>query len=342
MARGRGALVALMLLAGCSNDRQPQASPKASQNESERAWFTERAEALELDFVHFNGMSGEFYYPEIMAPGVALIDYDNDGDLDVFITQGQMLGTNTTIAEALFPPKGPLKDRLFRNDLVVHEDGTRTLHFTDVSDQSGLDLRTYGMGAAVGDFDNNGFPDIYRTGLSGGVMLRNNGDGTLTDVTKQTGTENRGGWGVSAAFVDYDRDGWLDLFVGNYLNYSTAADAHCLSVTGRRDYCPPNSYRPQPSRLFHNRGDGRFEDVTAKAFVGGAFGPALGVSTADFNGDGWIDIYVANDGQPNQLWINQHNGTCGVARARMAATRLPTILACSSAWAHRPRRLAFE
>src|SRR6266516_4003785 len=235
MACGRGALVVLMLVAGCSNDRQPQASPKASQSEPEHAWFTERAGASGLDFVHFNGMSGEFYYPEIMAPGVALIDYDNDGDLDVYVTQGQMLGASKTIADALFPPKGPLKDRLFRNDLVVHEDGTRTLHLTDVTDASGIELRTYGMGAAVGDFDNDAFPDIYRTGLSGGVMLRNNGDGTFTDVTRQTGTENRGGWGVSAAFVDYDRDGWLDLFVGNYLNYSTAADVHCLSVTGRRD-----------------------------------------------------------------------------------------------------------
>ena len=121
--------------------------------------------------------------------------------------------------------------------------------------------------------------------------------------------ENRGGWGVSAAFLDYDRDGWLDLFVGNYLIYSVEADIHCLSVTGQRDYCPPNSYRAQPSRLYHNRGNGTFEDVTGKALVGGAFGPALGVSTADFNGDGWIDIHVANDSLPSQLWINQHDGT---------------------------------
>ena len=303
-----GALVLLLVLgAGCSSDQPRQAPAQASPAGPE--WFVERAEATGLDFVHFNGMSGEFYYPEIMAPGVALIDYDNDGDLDVFVTQGQMLGADKTIADAVFPPKGALIDRLFRNDLVVREDGTRNLHFTDVTGQSGIDLRTYGMGAAVGDFDNDGFPDIYRTGLSGSVMLHNNGNGTFTDVSSQTGTANGGGWGVSAAFVDYDRDGWLDLFVGNYLHYNTAADVHCLSVTGRRDYCPPNSYRPQPSRLFHNRGNGTFEDVTVKAFVGGAFGPALGVSTADFNGDGWIDIYVANDGQPNQLWINQRNGT---------------------------------
>ena len=114
---------------------------------------------------------------------------------------------------------------------------------------------------------------------------------------------------MSAAFFDYDRDGWLDLFVGNYLIYSVAGDIQCQSVTGRRDYCPPNSYRAQPSRLYHNRGNGTFEDVTAKALVGGAYGPALGVSTADFNNDGWVDSYVANDSQPNQLWINQHNGT---------------------------------
>jgi hypothetical protein len=114
---------------------------------------------------------------------------------------------------------------------------------------------------------------------------------------------------VSAAFIDYDRDGWLDLFVGNYLHYGVESEVHCLSVTGQRDYCPPNSYRPQPSRLYHNKGNGTFEDVTGKALVGGAYGPALGVSTADFNGDGWLDIYVANDGEPNLLWINQRNGT---------------------------------
>ena len=175
--------------------------------------------------------------------------------------------------------------------------------------QSGIGLRSYGMGIAAGDFNNDGFVDLYRTGLSGAVLLRNNGNGTFTDVTKAAGAGDPGGWGVSATFFDYDRDGWLDLFVGNYLIYSLAGDIQCLSVTGRRDYCPPNSYRAQPSHLYHNRGNGTFEDVTSKAFVNGAYGPALGASTADFNNDGWIDLYVANDGQPNQLWINQHDGT---------------------------------
>jgi hypothetical protein len=140
-------------------------------------------------------------------------------------------------------------------------------------------------------------------------MLRNNGDGTFADVTTKSGTANRGGWGVSAAFADIDRDGFLDLFVGNYLIYSVAADRDCLSMSGQTDYCPPNSYRARPSKLFRNRGNGTFEDVTTRALTGGAYGPALGVSTADFNGDGWVDLYVGNDGEPNQLWINQRNGT---------------------------------
>jgi hypothetical protein len=287
----------------------PAAAPVAAPVAAAEDWFAVHGKDVGLDFVHFNGMSGELYYPEIMAPGVALLDYDNDGDLDVYVVQGQMLGTHKTLKDAVYQPVGELRDRLFRNDLAVRPDGTRTIHFTDVTASSGIDIRTYGMGVAVGDIDNDGFVDIYRTGLSGAVLLHNNGDGTFRDVTKASGTDNRDGWGVSAAFVDYDRDGWLDLFVGNYLVYRVDADIDCQDLTGRPDYCPPNSYRAQRDHLYHNRGNGTFEDVTARALVGGADGPALGVSTADFNGDGWIDIYVGNDGEPNQLWINQKNGT---------------------------------
>lgn len=272
------------------------------------ALFVDRASAAGLDFVHFNGMSGRLYYPEIMGPGAGLLDYDNDGDLDVYLVQGQMLGAGLTLADAVYPPAGSLRDRLFRNDLTTR-DGERTLRFTDVTEAAGIDVRSYGMGVAAGDVDNDGWIDIYRTGLDGSVMLHNNGDGTFSDVTQASGTANDNGWGVSAGFFDYDRDGWLDLFVGNYLVYDVESDVHCMSVSGRRDYCPPNSYRAQPDRLYRNRGRGRFEDVTGRALVGGAYGPALGVSTADFDGDGWIDLYVGNDGQPNQLWINQADGT---------------------------------
>jgi hypothetical protein len=300
------AVLAALALVSCGGDKNPVPSTAASAPAEE--WFVERAKETGLDFVHFNGMSGEQYYPEIMAPGVALFDYDNDGDLDVYLVQGAMLGKKT-LKEATFPPAGPLGDRLFRNDLVVGADGKRTLHFTDVTAQSGINVTSYGMGVAAADYDNDGFVDIYRTGLSGSVLLHNNGNGTFTDVTAKTGVGNPNGWGVSAAFLDYDRDGWVDLYVGNYLLYSIAGDLDCLSVTGQHDYCPPNSYRAQPDRLYHNRGNGTFEDVTSRALVGGADGPALGISTADFNGDGWIDIYVGNDGQPNQLWINQKNGS---------------------------------
>jgi hypothetical protein len=275
---------------------------------SNEPYFSEGAAASGIDFVHFNGMSGEYYYPEIMAPGVGLLDYDNDGDLDLYLVQSQMLGRNKTLKDARFPPKGPLKDRFYRNDLTVGPDGKRTLRFTDVTEQAGINIETYGMGVAAADIDNDGFVDIYRTGLTEGVMLRNNGNGTFSDVTAKSGTTNKGGWGVSAAFVDIDRDSWLDLFVGNYLLYSLEGDIDCLSVTGQHDYCPPNSYRAQPSKLFRNRGDGTFVDVTRTALEGGAYGPALGVSTADFDNDGWLDIYVGNDGTANQLWMNQKNG----------------------------------
>lgn len=298
--------VALLVACGGGPSTGSSGSDAAPQP-AEPDWFTERAVEAGLRFTHFNGMSGEQYYPEIMAPGVAVFDYDNDGDLDVYLVQGQMLGKKP-LSQATMPPDFVLRDRLFRNDLTVGADGARTLRFTDVTEQSGIDVRTYGMGVAAGDYDNDGFVDLYRTGLSGSVMLHNDGDGTFSDVTASTGTGNPGGWGVPALFFDFDRDGFLDLFVGNYLLYSIEADIDCLSVTGVHDYCPPNSYRPQLDRLYRNRGNGTFADVTRTALAG-ADGPALGAAAADFDGDGWVDLYVGNDGTPNQLWINQKNGT---------------------------------
>jgi hypothetical protein len=298
----------LLAVAAVSCSRGASPPPPATALTATQ-WFTDKATETGLDFVHFNGMSGAFYYPEIMPPGVALLDYDNDGDLDVFIVQGQMLGKKPISAATPQPPGGlPPNSRLFRNDLSVAADGTRTLHFTDVTAASGIVTRGYAMGVATGDFNNDGCVDLYVTVLGPNQLFRNNCDGTFTDVSTQSGTGDAG-WSISAAFFDYDRDGYLDLFVGNYLSYSLEANIHCFSLAGNLDYCPPHVYRPSPSHLYHNNRDGTFTEVTAKAGMAREFGPALGVAAADFNGDGWIDLYVANDGQPNQLWINQHDGT---------------------------------
>jgi hypothetical protein len=294
-------LLASLLVAACTRDRADTSSALPA------AWFTDRAAETGLAFVHFNGMSGRFYQAEIMAPGVAVFDYDNDGDLDVYLVQGRMLGAG----DPLIPPPAnePLDDRLFRNDLRVNEDGTRTLRFVDVTASSGIRTRGYGMGVAAGDVDNDGWIDLYVTGFGRNQMFRNNGDGTFTDVSKESRTDDPGSWGVSAGFFDFDRDGWLDLFVGNYLNYTLESHVACIGTSGAPDYCRPSVYRPQPSRLYRNLGRGRFADVTIPAGLAREFGPALGVSTADFDGDGWIDLFVANDERENQLWINQHDGT---------------------------------
>ncbi len=264
-------------------------------------WFTDRAEHSGLRFTHVNGMSGKFHYAEIIPPGAAMLDYDHDGDLDIYLVQGQMLD------QPLPARAQPLQGRLFRNDLVVG-DRTRTLRFTDVTEASGITARGYGVGVATGDVNNDGCVDLYLTNLGPNALFRNNCDGTFADVSKHSRTDDPS-WSVSASFLDYDRDGWLDLFVGNYLSWRVGSSTPCFSPSGRPDYCSPNVYQPQPSRLYRNNRDGTFADVTTAAGIAREFGPALGVSTADLNGDAWMDIYVANDGQPNQLWINRHNGT---------------------------------
>jgi hypothetical protein len=240
-----------------------------------------------------------------------MFDFDNDGDLDIYIVQGQMLGSRKTLDRAVFPPEGPLplRDRLYRNDLEVHADGTRTLRFTDVTEGSGLGVgSSYGIGVTTGDVDNDGWVDLYRTASGPNQLFRNNGDGTFTDRTQQTGTASP--WfTASASFVDIDRDGWLDLYVANYFDQNTDGDYECSVGTGERDYCGPERYLAVPDRLYRNRGDGTFVEVTAEAQVAGEYGLALGVLSADLDGDGWVDIYVANDSEPNQLWINQHDGT---------------------------------
>jgi hypothetical protein len=308
-------LLTALIVGGCAADPRREAAPAADSGRATHAapapeWFTDGAAAAGLDFVHVNGTTGRLYYPEILPPGVALFDYDNDGDLDIFIVQGHALHRQLEPPAPVPPPTAsPLRGRLYRNDLQVHADGTRTLHFSDVTEASRIDARGYGMGVAAGDIDNDGWVDLYITNFGPCQMLHNNGDGTFTDVTRRSGTDNEPGFAVSAAFVDYDRDGWLDLYVGNNVTYSLANETVCPNPAGAPDYCPPQIYGGRPDRLYRNLGHGRFADVTASALVGGKFGPALGVSTADFNGDGWIDIYVANDGEDDLLWLNQHDGT---------------------------------
>ena len=268
--------------------------------------FREVAEEVGLKFHHFTGATGEFYMPEIMGSGVALFDYDNDGDLDVYLIQGATFDPAQDPRHTKFPPPAGWKpgNRLFRN--LLSETGK--LQFVDVTEQAGVGHVGYGMGVAVGDYDNDGFQDLYVTNFGRNVLYHNNGDGTFTDVTAKAGVDDQR-WSTSAAWVDYDRDGRLDLFVANYLDFTVKGNKHCFAPTGERDYCTPKMYQPVPARLFHNRGDGTFEDVTEAAGIGAAIGPGLGVVCADFNGDGWPDLYVANDGSAAHLWINQRNGT---------------------------------
>ena len=294
-------------LAGCADspagapppaDPAPEAASAGAADA--RPWFVDRAAEAGLDFVHVTGHAGEFHQPEIMGPGAGLLDYDGDGDLDVYLVQsGYLEGAGMPP-----PAAAELRGRLYRNDLELAADGSRTLRFTDVTAESGIDARAYGMGVAVGDFTNDGCLDLYLTHYGPNQLYRNDCDGTFTDVSGASGTADPA-WSVPAAFVDVDRDGWLDLFVGNYLIYAPERSVTCASESGLPDYCPPERYRAAPDRLYRNEGDGTFADVTADRGLAGAFGPALGVATADFDTDGWIDLFVANDQQENQLWLNR-------------------------------------
>jgi hypothetical protein len=290
-------------LCACAPDKN---APQAAKVAPAQELFVDATESSGIRFQHVNGRNGEFYYPEIIGSGVAVFDYNNDGKLDILVMQGAALGPGSN-ARA---PQQSCTARLYRNDLVVNPDGTRTLKYTDVTEASGLCSHGYGMGVAIGDYNNDGCADVFITHFGApNQLFRNNCDGTFTDVTRQAGVAGNGHWGSSATFVDYDRDGLLDLYVANYVDYRIEDNRKCYASTSARDYCAPSAYKPVPGVLYHNRGDGTFEDVSVKSGITRAYGAGLGVMAVDLDGDGWPDIYVANDGNPNQLWINQKNGT---------------------------------
>jgi enediyne biosynthesis protein E4 len=257
--------------------------------------FVDATEEAGVDFTHVNGATGELLLPEVIGAGGALFDYDNDGDLDLFAVQGGTLRSSAGTAGA------SARSRLFRNDGAS---AGRRLRFTDVTERSGIAAAGYGMGAAAGDYDNDGWVDLYVTYLGTNRMFRNNGDGTFADLTARTATGDSG-WSVSATFFDYDQDGWLDLFVTRYVNFSLDMKRACFSAGSARDYCNPAVYDPVPDSLFRNNHDGTFSNVSARAGLARSPARGLGVIASDFDGDGWTDLYVANDGDPNQLWLNQ-------------------------------------
>ena len=297
------ACAALVVLASAC-DRAPRPAPVAAGASAALSvahplpLFVEVAKSSGVDFRHVNGMSGEYQYAEIIGSGVALLDYDNDGRLDLLVLQGRLL--------AQAGDAGPCIARLYHND----GGSGAALRFTDVTEKSGLCSRGYGMGVAVGDIDNDGCVDVFITHFgSPNQLFRNRCDGTFVDITKQAGVAGDGRWGASATFFDFDRDGRLDLYVANYVRYSTADKRKCFSSAGTPDYCAPAGYRVEPGMLYRNLGNGRFVDVSVKSGITRAFGAGLGVMAVDLTGDGWPDLFVANDGNPNQLWINQKDGT---------------------------------
>jgi len=281
-----------------------------SEGPGQQVIFADEGIPAGFDFHLFNGASGEIYFLEIMGSGGGLIDFDGDGDLDLYAVQSKMLAPGKGIEDALVPPRHPvpLTDRFYRNDLEIGPDGQRSLRFTDITEEVGLAASEYGFGLATGDYDNDGWTDLYVTNFGSNQLLHNNGDGTFSDVTEVSGADDRS-WSVSASFLDFDRDGWLDLYVTNYVEFRVDKRRHCLNPMGAADYCDPDVYPSAGDRLFRNRGDGTFEDVSVKAGIGVDSRTGLGVVSADFDLDGWPDLYVANDGMSNLLFMNNRDGT---------------------------------
>jgi enediyne biosynthesis protein E4 len=289
------ATVSLACIASAVAARKPGADVAAHVAGAGSAiHFEDITRAAGIRFVHNNGAFGRKWLPETMGPGVGFIDYNNDGWQDIFFVNGQdwpghHVHGATTLA-------------LYRNN---NHDGT----FTDVTKQAGLAVSMYGLGVAVGDYDNDGYDDLFVTGYGQNHLFHNNGNGTFTDVTKQAGLWGVNEFSTGAAWVDYDHDGHLDLLVANYVEWSPEKDLFCTMDGKNKSYCTPESYHGTSVRLWHNNGNGTFTDVTKKAGLYDTTSKSLGIAVFDANRDGWPDIAISNDTQPNKLYINNHNGT---------------------------------
>ncbi len=252
--------------------------------------FTDVSDKAGIHFTHNSGRAGKKFLPETLGSGAAFFDADGDGWPDILLINSKD-----------WSPRGRKSlSALYRNN----HDGT----FSNITAGSGLDIEMYGIGVAIGDYDNDGRDDVYITALEGDRLFHNEGGGKFRDVTAGSGIHNAN-FGTSAAWLDYDHDGKLDLFVANYVQWTPKGDLWCSLDGATKSYCTPESYKGTSSKLFHNLGGGKFEDVSQKAGVGDPTSKSLGVSVFDYNSDGWPDIFVANDTQPNKLYRNNHNGT---------------------------------
>jgi enediyne biosynthesis protein E4 len=282
-------LIAIVLM--CAGAAGPKARPPSIR-------FEEIAAKAGLQFVLRNGAAGQFHQIELTGGGVAVLDYNNDGCMDIFFTNGAAIPS--------LHKKGPeFSNRLFRNNC--------DMTFTDVTTEAGLAGEGYSTGVAVGDFDNDGFADIFVTGVNGNHLYRNLGNGRFADVTVRAGvdgTDPKFGkmWAVSAGWVDYDNDGWLDLLVSNYVAWDPDAEPRC-GTPERQFYCHPKSYQGLPCQLFHNNHNGTFTDVSQSSGIGRHIGKGMGISFADVDGDGLTDVFVANDSVRNVLFHNRGDGT---------------------------------
>ena len=245
-----------------------------------------------IHWSHVAGLSSKMYLPETVGAGCAFFDYDNDGWMDIYLVNSGPCD--------FYKPSTPLRNALYCNN----RDGS----FTDVTEKAGVPGNAYGMGVAVGDYDGDGFPDLYVTQYPRSILYHNNGDGTFTDVTEKAGV-SAPGWGTSAVWFDYDNDGRLDLFVCRFADFNQNINPYCGDrAAGLRYYCKPSPFKPMPSWLFHNNGDGTFTDVSRQSGIASTLGKAWGVVAADINNDGWMDLFVGNDTAPNSLFANRGKG----------------------------------